>query len=371
MNAVADIVSETDGELIVAGNFTPLSVVSDQKAYSEFYDKLRQMVDQFDPDLSTEKGRKAIASLAHKIARSKTAIDAAGKKLNEEARAKISAVDESRRKIREQLDELKAEARRPLTEWEAAEEARQEKAREELRLIREAGPVNFTDTTESVQARIDWLEALNVSEELYRSQVGVAAAAKSDALESLRSGYSRLVREEQERAELERLRAEAAERERIEAERFAEAEAQRQREEAEKAEREREEREAREAEARAKAEQERIEQAQRQAEERVRREAERAHAEELEAAQRRADEAERAAQDERDRIAEQERQQQAEAEAEAAALRAREADREHRSAVMREAKEAIMEASDIAEDVAKVIVLAIVGGNVPRVSIRF
>ncbi|WP_277750417.1 hypothetical protein [Croceibacterium ferulae] len=42
--------------------------------------------------MTTAKGRKAIASLAAKVARTKTAIDDAGKKLNEEARAKINAV---------------------------------------------------------------------------------------------------------------------------------------------------------------------------------------------------------------------------------------------------------------------------------------
>lgn len=392
MNAVAEIVPATGGELIVAGNFTPLAVVSDQKVYSEFYDKLRQMVDEFEPDLTTEKGRKAVASLAHKIARSKTAIDDAGKKLTEDARATIKAVDENRREIREQLDELKAVARKPLTDWEAAEEARQEKAREELLRIREAGRVDFTDDAAAVHERIAELEALTIDPALHGDLVGIANAAKVDALEALQAASVRLAREEQERAELERLRAEKIERDRIEAERAAEAEAQRQREEAEKAEQERQEREAREAEARAKAEQERIEQAQREAEERARAEAEqraeeerqaaaraaqaerlateRAHAEALAAERARAEEAERTAQAERDRIAEQERQRQAAAEQEAAALRAREADRAHRGKVMGEAKEAIIEAG-ADEAIAKAIVLAIAAGNVPHVSIGF
>jgi colicin import membrane protein len=58
------------------------------------------------------------------VTRSKTAIDDAGKKLNEEARAKINAVDAQRRKIREELDALAEEVRKPLTEWEKAEDQR-------------------------------------------------------------------------------------------------------------------------------------------------------------------------------------------------------------------------------------------------------
>jgi colicin import membrane protein len=55
---------------------------------------MKRETDALDADVTTEKGRKAIASMAYKVARTKTAIDEAGKKLNEEARARINAVDE-------------------------------------------------------------------------------------------------------------------------------------------------------------------------------------------------------------------------------------------------------------------------------------
>jgi hypothetical protein len=75
-------------------------------------------------DISTPARRKAIASLAHKIARSKTAIDDAGKQLNEAKRAEIAVVDADRRFARDTLDELKNEIRKPLTDWEKADEDR-------------------------------------------------------------------------------------------------------------------------------------------------------------------------------------------------------------------------------------------------------
>lgn len=97
MSVAAEVLPETDGELTLFKSYTPLAVITDAKVYSEFYEKLRQIADEFEADVSTDKGRKEIASLAYKVARTKTAIDDAGKKLNEEARAKINAVDEDRR----------------------------------------------------------------------------------------------------------------------------------------------------------------------------------------------------------------------------------------------------------------------------------
>ncbi|MGM8637880.1 hypothetical protein, partial [Enterobacter roggenkampii] len=73
----------------------------------------------------------------YKVARSKTYIDNAGKDLVAELKALPKQIDESRRIVRERLDALKDEVRRPLTEWEAeqerikAEEAAKIKAEED------------------------------------------------------------------------------------------------------------------------------------------------------------------------------------------------------------------------------------------------
>lgn len=56
------------------------------------------------------------------MARSKTYIDNAGKDLVAELKALPKQIDESRRVVRERLDALKDEVRRPLTEWEAEQE---------------------------------------------------------------------------------------------------------------------------------------------------------------------------------------------------------------------------------------------------------
>ena len=78
-----------------------------------------------DLDISTEKGRKEIASLARtKIARSKTALIDAGKKLTEDWRKQTAAVNADCRIIEARLDALRDEIRAPLTAWEQAEKDR-------------------------------------------------------------------------------------------------------------------------------------------------------------------------------------------------------------------------------------------------------
>lgn len=364
MSAVAEVARPKSGEIVALVEANPVMVLTDPKKFSEFYEAMRRETDALDADVETDKGRKAIASMAYKVARTKTAIDEAGKKLNEEARARINSVDESRREIRKQLDDLKDEVRRPLTEWEEAEQQRVERAHAELTKIREMGRVDLDDTAPSVKARYGELDALTLDPNLHGDTLGIAEAAKADALAALLSAHERLVREEKERAELEKLRAEAAERERLEAERKTAEEAERRRAEAEKAENDRIAALQREAEERAKAEAERVAREEREA-------TERAHAEALATERRRAEEAERATQAERDRIAREEATRKADEEKAAEEQLRREADRAHRGKIMAAAKEAIMEAGPVDEAVAKAIVLAIAAGSVPAITIRF
>lgn len=357
---MATAVKQAPGTDIVAlVEATPVIVLTDEAKFNQFYEAMREECDRLDPDLSTVKGRKAIASLAFKVARTKTAIDDAGKKLNEEARARINAVDEARRKIRQQLDDLRDEVRKPLTDWETAEEAREELAKAQLAQLREFYRVDITDSAADVEQRIAEVEAIVVDPDVHGDAIIIANNIKQSTLQTLRDAHARLVREEADRAELERLRAEQAKRE-------AEDQARREAEEAEQRRI-----------AAEKAEKERLEQLQRDAEEKARKEAEdaaaereRQHEEALAAERRRAEEAEAAAQAERDRAAAEERARQAEAERAAAEARAREADRAHRSKVMTDAKVAIMTCG-ASEDIAKAIVLAIVAGKIPHVSIRF
>lgn len=343
-------------EIVSITTLNPVAVLTDATTYSEFYASIKAQLSEFVPDVSTERGRKEIASMAYKVTRSKTAIDEAGKKLNEEARSKINAVDAQRRKIREELDELAEEVRAPLTKWEEAERARVSEAKAIRENVIGLGNSSPHETVQDIRDRIDSLAAIVLTGAVLGDEYSAAVADRDKSLAYLHNHLARAVKAEEDAAELARLReaqeareraereaAEKAERERLERERQAKADAEykanvaRAAEEARqaeiakaKAERDRIEREAAEAVAKAEAEARRIKEA-----------AERADRERQEAA---------------DRVRREEE--------------ARQADRTHRSTVMTAAKEAIM-AHGPDEAVAKAIVLAIVANEIPHVSLRF
>lgn len=361
-----------------------------------------------DLDISTPKGRKEVASLAYKVARSKTALDDMGAKLTEETRAFINAVNADRKKARDRLDALKDEVRKPLDDFEAAEAARIKAHEDGIAALIALSMFGVPPDTDAIAARLEEAQAADTSG--FREFTKRAEDAKAGAVAKLEAILEESRKRDAERAELERLRKEAAERaareeaERIEREKqeaaaraaeeariAAEEKARREAEEAERraaAERERIEREAREKAEAAERERQRVERERAEAEERA------AQAErDRQAAERRAKEAEEKA--ERDRIeaarrAEKERKaadERAQRQAEEAArlererieqasraaeeaARQREADKAHRASINRAALDAFV-AAGLSEGAARTAVEAIAKGNVPNVRISY
>lgn len=358
-------------ELVTFAPDNPIAVVQSSEKFDTLLGQIREVVRNHKPDLATQKGRDAIAALAYKVARTKTALDDAGKKLNEDARKQIDAVDEQRRRIRTELDALRDEARKPLDLWEVAEAVRKETIDAVLGVIDASTSFPETYTAAEISERIVGLEATEFDAEIFQEWLQIAIAKKTKALETLRGVYTRTLKAEADAAELETLRKQNAEREAREAEQKAarEAEEQRQREA-----KEAEERAAREAEQAAAAERAAEEKRLADAKEAARLETERL----AEAASQAAAEKQRelqaeidAANAEAQRLREADEARQAEEKRIADEQAAREKDRAHRSAVMKAAKEALMAHTGIAEEAAKKAVLAIVAGEIPNVTLTF
>lgn len=121
-------------ELIVIKKENAMQVFTDANGLNPFVEKIKQEVKTHIPDLSTDKGRKAIASLAAKVAKSKIYLDGVGKELVSEWKKNSKLVDNSRKAMREELDLLKIEARRPLTEYEDDEKVKQMQLAEKLKI---------------------------------------------------------------------------------------------------------------------------------------------------------------------------------------------------------------------------------------------
>ena len=317
-------------------------------------------------DISTVGGRAAVASLAYKVARSKTALDDMGKTLVAELKAKTGAIDAERRTIRDRLDALKDEVRKPLTDWENADKVRIEAHEVALgNLLALSGFLDLDPTVEQIDARIKLLDELPTRD--WQEFAKRADEARESVSLNLKSVRAMAAKREAERAELERLRREQVEREQRERdERIAAEAAERARLEAET----KAKREAEEAAAKAAAEQRGIEQQRADAIARAEKaEADRvAAAAKAEADKKSAAEAAekrrlQAIEDERKRVADEKVREEAEA-------AKREANKKHRAKINNEVLQALV-AAGLSEEAGKAAITAIAQGQIPHTRISY
>jgi len=87
-------------------------------------DRIEATVRAIPLDCSTAAGRDHIRSVAYRVARTKTTLDAEGKKLTEEWRKNTTQVNVERKKLVDRLDALAEDVRKPLTEFENKEKRR-------------------------------------------------------------------------------------------------------------------------------------------------------------------------------------------------------------------------------------------------------
>lgn len=329
-------------ELVVIEKKNAMAVFTNNDQLDPLIELIEKEARSLVPDVTTKKGRDAIASMAHKVARSKTYIDNAGKDLVAELKALPKQIDESRRVVRERLDALKDEVRRPLTEWEAEQE--RIKAEEAMNAMHaEALEMNIKfDQELAAKFEADHEMALLMDKDIDRERADKAAEAERQ----------RIAREEEiKRQAEEKAKREAAEK----AQREIDAAAAREREAIlakERAERERIEA------------QQRAEREQREAAERAEREKQAAVESERRKAQEEADRIRREAeQREQARLAEEKRKADEQAR--------READVKHRKTVGTEIVKALLANTSLSRDQAIEVLTAIKDGNIPHTGISY
>ncbi|WP_369281192.1 hypothetical protein [Klebsiella quasipneumoniae] len=318
-------------DLVVIEKKNAMAVFTNNDQLDPLIEAIEKEARSLVPDVTTKKGRDAIASMAHKVARSKTYIDNAGKDLVAELKALPKQIDESRRVVRERLDALKDEVRRPLTEWEAEQE--RIKAEEAMNALHaEALEMNIKfDQELAAKFEADHEMALLMNDALDREQAEKKAEAERQRIareeEIKRLAEEKAKREAAEQAQREIDAAAAREREAILAKERAERE---QREAAERAEREK---------------QAAVEAERRKAQEeadRIRREAEKREQARLAEEKRKADEQAR-----------------------------READVKHRKAVGTEIVKALLANTSLTRDQAIEVLTAVKDGRIPHAGISY
>lgn len=328
-------------ELVVIEKSTALEVFKSSDSVEDIIRKVEQEVNSFIPDVTTAKGRKEIASLAYKVAQSKTYLDGLGKDLVAELKEIPKLIDANRRTVRERFDTLRDKVRQPLTEWEA-EQDRIEAEKQMLAWHEEALEMNAAfDKALAERIESDHEIALLMNEKFDRD----LAEAKAEA-------------ERQRIAHEEELKKQAAEQARLAAEQKAqqeiEAAAQREREAKEAAERaEREKQEAiQRAEQAAKEAKEKAERDAKESQERAEREKQAA----IEAERKKALKAEQA------RLAEEERKRQEDAK--------RQEDKEHRRKYNQETLQALV-SNGFDEKLATEFIKLVASNQIPHMTMNY
>jgi len=360
----AGIIEDTEIEA-VAGELLPAVTLTESLFVPNGLDRIlshiKAEVSKHTPDISTERGRKEIASLARKVASSKTRIDEYGKEYVAAIKVKTVVIDAERKRSRDILDKLRDDIRQPLTDWENAEKNRVQAHEDALAAITELANLPFGATADEIASRIDAADAYvtrDWQEFSKRFSIGYDAT-----MFRLRKLHDETVAQVAAKAELQRLQEEEAKR--LQAER----EARLQEEAAAKAKADAEAEALRQAQAVAAKEareREAVELAKTQAEERARQAeaaVEQAKRDAETAARKAIEDAEKALIAERGRVAEAKR-----VEEEAAAKR--EANKKHVASINNSAADALA-ALGISNVQAVLIISAIAKGEIPAVRIVY
>jgi len=110
-------------ELVVIQKHESMEIFTRRELITPLLLQIEQAATQETADTTTEKGRKAIASMAYRVTQSKTYIESYGKELAAELKELPKLVDANRKYARDFLDALKDTVRKPLCDWEKEQQA--------------------------------------------------------------------------------------------------------------------------------------------------------------------------------------------------------------------------------------------------------
>ncbi|HDL6944987.1 TPA: hypothetical protein PXM30_001165 [Yersinia enterocolitica] len=180
--------SEATGLSIVIESKNALAVFTQPDHIESILQQVEKEVNSFVPDVSTKKGRDAIASLGLKVAKTKTYLDGLGKDLVTEYKEVPKKIDASRKTVRDRLDALKEKVLLPKLEYEAEQERIAAEAAYAA-MWQEAHEMDASITAERlVKKESDHEMALLMNDAFDRD-----AKAKADEIERLRKAHEEFI----------------------------------------------------------------------------------------------------------------------------------------------------------------------------------
>ena len=200
------------GDLITVEQNVIVEAFKTEGGAKALFDRIAEQARSVVPDLSTDKGRKAIASMARKVASTKTAFDAHGKELKEQYTVITSKIDADRKLFRDQCDALRDEIRQPLTEWEEAKEKHEAELNAKVEHIKSFQVAIENQSSVDIKKSLDYVNSIQIDDS-FENLKDQAELSKFKSIESLNTQLEVALKSEEQVAELERLRKEQQERE--------------------------------------------------------------------------------------------------------------------------------------------------------------
>lgn len=182
---------------------------------------IRQHAKAVDFDPATPEGRETGKSIAYKVARSKTLLDDMGKKLVEGIKKEAGEIDKKRKTVRDTLDALRDEIKKPVEEWEQADRVRKDAIEAQLDAIAALGKLPFGVSLEEIDDRIFKHNNAPVPPVPWGEYQETARDIGEAVLKALTEAREVAVKRAAELAELEVLRAEQRRRDQDETDRLA------------------------------------------------------------------------------------------------------------------------------------------------------
>ena len=171
-------------------------------------DRIREEAMKHKPDITTATGRSAIATNASNVAKSKTGLVQMRKDLVADMKARCKIIDAEGSRMEKNLNELKVEVRKPLTDWEEAEEVRVANLKGYITEMKRLASTEVTHSKNSdeLDSILDALCDILVTEELFREFFKEARDVMDESIKRINILITEAKKREADAIELDKLR---------------------------------------------------------------------------------------------------------------------------------------------------------------------
>jgi len=197
-----------NGGLAVSKAITATNIF-EENGLAPMLDIVVRHVDGFEPDMSTGAGRAAFKKFLGSISKLSRKLDERGKDHVAVLKARPKKIDMKRKEMRDFLGGLKEKKGKPLAEWEAAEDERKQKIADKINLIIHSVPTHRNEvprTSAEIKQDIKALENI-IIDSTYGEKMDYAEKAKGETLDRAKWTLKTKEASEKQQAEIDRLTA--------------------------------------------------------------------------------------------------------------------------------------------------------------------